>query len=93
MSEVDYEKVRAAVRASSRGAPGWPTGVRPISQAGLALLGIGPGNGLYWDGEPIKIDRELSLTLWQTILATATALWRSSCELSIGCPSGSGRGS
>ena len=74
MSEVDYEKVRAAVRASSRGAPGWPTGVRPISQAGLALLGIGPGNGLYWDGEPIKIDRELSLTLWQTILATATAL-------------------
>jgi hypothetical protein len=42
--------------------------------SGLTLLGIGPGNRLYWDGQPIEISRRVSLSWWQTLLATITAL-------------------
>jgi len=62
------------MRAAEPGAPGWPDGVHPISMEGLSLLGIGPGNRLYWDGQPIEISRRVSLSWWQTVLATTTAL-------------------
>jgi hypothetical protein len=41
----------------------WPSGVQPISQEGLGLLGIDPGsNKLYWDGKELLVrDRIVHL--------------------------------
>lgn len=74
MAEVDWDRVRAAARASGRGPAGWPDDVRPIALEGLSLLGIGSDYRLYWDGTPIKMDREIVLTWWQKVLGTAASI-------------------
>ena len=65
---------RTSTQWVARPPPELPTGVRPISLAGTSLLGIGPDNRLYWDGQLLKIERTISLNWWQNLLAAATAL-------------------
>lgn len=72
--KMDWAKIREVSQTLEEGAPDWPAGVRPISMDGLSLLGIGPDNRLYWDGRQIKVSRTVSLTGYQTLLATLTAL-------------------
>lgn len=38
------------------------------------LIGIGPGNRLYWDGKPVEMRRSVSLTWFQGLLATTGAV-------------------
>jgi hypothetical protein len=47
----------------------WPAGVRPISQTGLALLGINERTGrLYWDGT--ELATKVGLKTFERVLAT-----------------------
>jgi hypothetical protein len=70
---MDWTHLREKKYSTERPPTDWPTGVRPISLEGLSLLGIGPDNRLYWDGQPLKIERTISLDGWQTLLASVTA--------------------
>ena len=54
--------------------PNWPSGVRPISQEGLALLGIDPPtNKLFWDVKEIVLRDRIRLNWWTGFLATLAA--------------------
>jgi hypothetical protein len=54
--------------------PTWPSGVRPISQEGLALLGIDPATDrLFWDGKQVVVRSRVRLTWWQDFLAALAA--------------------
>jgi hypothetical protein len=48
---INYAEIRKHKWAPEGGPPDWPTGVRPISMDGLTLIGIGPDNRLYIDGQ------------------------------------------
>ena len=46
--------------------PNWPSGVRPISQEGMALFGIDPTtNRLFWDGKEIVLQWSIRSELQQ----------------------------
>jgi hypothetical protein len=46
--------------------PNWPSGVRPISQEGMALIGIDPTtNKLFWDGKEIVLQWSIRSELQQ----------------------------
>ena len=62
----EYEKYRENARITRPGPPSWPTGVRSITLEGLALMGIGSDNKLYWDGQQLEVSRKVSLSWWQT---------------------------
>jgi hypothetical protein len=54
--------------------PTWPSGVRPISQEGLALFGIDPTTDrLFWDGKQVVLRDRIRLNWWQGFLATLAA--------------------
>jgi hypothetical protein len=75
-SNIDWKRVRNHRWADTSGPPEWPTGVRPISMEGASLLGIDPNNRLYWDGEPLVIERQITLTRTQMFLAANRRLRR-----------------
>lgn len=70
---IDWPRIRASKWASEGGPPEWPTGVRPISMDGLTLLGIGPDNRLYFDGQLLELSRTIRLSWYQGLLAVMTA--------------------
>ncbi len=70
---TDWANIRKYAFSTDKAPSEWPTGVRPISIGGLNLLGIGPDNRLYWDGQALRIERRLSLNWWQSLLATIAA--------------------
>jgi hypothetical protein len=70
---IDWDKIRKNKWANDPSPPEWPTGVRPISLDGTALIGIGPDHRLYWDGQLVAISRKITLNGYQTLLATVTA--------------------
>jgi hypothetical protein len=41
---------------------------------GTSLIGIGPDHRLYWDGQLVAISRKVTLSGYQVILATVTAV-------------------
>lgn len=47
--------------------PGWPSDVRPISQDGLDMLGVGDDGRVYWDGKVIVTEKRITLTFWQKV--------------------------
>ena len=54
--------------------PTWQSGVRPISQEGLALLGIEPAtNKFFWDGKEVVVRSRVRLSWWQGFLAALVA--------------------
>jgi hypothetical protein len=71
---TDYDHIRKHAAVTTPGPPTWPTGVRSITVDGLTLLGIGPDNRLYFDGQQLEVSRTVRLSWWQQILATMTAV-------------------
>jgi hypothetical protein len=73
---INWAAIRAQPFAPDAGPPDWPQGVRSISQDGLSLIGIGPGNTLYWDGKELVTRQSvtLDLTFWERVFATGAAL-------------------
>ena len=67
--QVKWDRVRQNARAVNASPPEWPAHVAPISQSGLALLGLDAKHRLYWDGEPVEVGKPLVLTWWQSGLA------------------------
>ena len=47
-------------------AHGWPKGVRPILFEGTGLLRVDADGRLFWNGQPVKTESQLSLTSAQT---------------------------
>ena len=74
MTPDDYAQMREFMAASDRGPPEWPTGVKPLSLEGIGLLGIGPDNRLYWDGQQLEISRIIRFSTWQAIGGTMVAV-------------------
>ncbi|MCC2105727.1 MAG: hypothetical protein KDJ20_17725 [Hyphomicrobiales bacterium] len=70
---VDWDHIRRFAWSNATPPKGW-IGVRPISQEGLALLGIDEGGQLCWDGKPIQMHKTLRLEKWQAVLAFVVAL-------------------
>jgi hypothetical protein len=70
---INWDQIRKNKWASDPSPPEWPTGVRPISLEGTALIGIGPDHRLYWDGQLVAISRRVTLSGYQIFLATVTA--------------------
>ena len=69
-----WDEIRAVRYSMMEPPPTWPSGVRPISQEGLALLGIDPStNRLFWDGKEVVLRSRVRLTWWQSFLATLAA--------------------
>lgn len=57
----DWYRLRAARYSKVSPPIGWPVGVKPISQEGLALLGVDPStNEIYWDGQKLVTERRWS---------------------------------
>jgi hypothetical protein len=65
MDTVDWERVRENAHAQNAAPPEWPVGVAPISNMGLALLGIDRKWRLYGDGHPVEM--RYRLTFWQSL--------------------------
>ena len=76
--QVKWDRFRQNARAVNASPPEWPAHVAPISQSGLALLGLDAKHRLYWDGEPVEVGKPLVLTWWQSglalVVASSTAL-------------------
>jgi len=69
-----WDEIRAVRYSMMDPPPTWPSGVRPISLEGLALLGIDPTtDGLFWDGKQVVLRSRVRLTWWQGFLATLAA--------------------
>jgi hypothetical protein len=69
-----WEDIRSFRYSTMEPPPNWPSGVRPISQEGLGLLGIDPTtNKLFWDGNEIVLRDRVRLSWWQRFLATIAA--------------------
>ena len=54
--------------------PDWPEHVRTVSFQDIGRLGVSDdGRTLYWDGKPVVIRKEISLTRWQLTIALIAA--------------------
>jgi hypothetical protein len=71
-----WEDIRSFRYSTMDPPPDWPSGVRPISQEGLGLLGIDPGNNkLYWDGKELLVrDRIVHLGKIELAIAFMAAV-------------------
>jgi hypothetical protein len=70
-----WEDIRSFQYSTKEPPLNWPSGVRPISQEGLGLLGIDPTtNKLFWDGKEIVLRDRIRLSWWQRFLATIAAV-------------------
>ena len=70
---IDWPHIRTFALAKEGGPPSWPEGVRPITMEGLQLFGLDPAYRLYWIGKPVHIERKLTLTWWQVLIAAFAA--------------------
>jgi hypothetical protein len=69
-----WEDIRSFRYSTMDLPPTWPSGVRPISQEGLALLGIEPAtNKFFWDGKEVVVRSRVRLSWWQGFLAALVA--------------------
>ena len=69
-----WDDIRAFRYSTMDPPPTWPSDVRPISQEGLALLGIDPAtNKLFWDGKEVVVRSRVRLSRWQGFLVTLVA--------------------
>lgn len=67
---MDWDQIRANRFAVESPPADWPSGVRPISIKGLALIGVHPAiNQLYWDGQALVTERRLAT--FERVLASA----------------------
>lgn len=73
ISAEDWARYRSHPFADVNTPADWPSDVKPISIDGAILLGIGPGNKLYFDGKELEFRRTLKLEWWQTLLAAIAA--------------------
>jgi hypothetical protein len=71
---VDWDRIRREATTNVPPPAHWPPGVKPLSFDGGDLLGVGPDNTLYWDGQRLEVARTVSLSWWQTTFAAMTAL-------------------
>ena len=66
---TDWDHIKAE-KFAPESPPGWPKGVKGISNEGLSLLGIHEKtSALYWDGDEIVTKRTVELNLFERILA------------------------
>lgn len=73
-SSVDWEHKRRIGRSTVLDAPGWTTGVHPISIEGMALMGVDEQGMLYWDGKPVEVRRRLDLSRGERWFGVAVGL-------------------
>lgn len=60
---TDWATIRKFAVGRHEPPDNWPTNVKPISQEGLALLGIDPAtNELFWDGQKLVTEKRWSNT-------------------------------
>jgi hypothetical protein len=61
-----WDDIRSFTYSTMDPPPNWPSGVRPISQEGMALIGIDPTtNKLFWDGKEIVLQWSIRSELQQ----------------------------
>jgi hypothetical protein len=68
---LSWNEIRAIRYAPNRPPPDWPVNVQPISDVGLALLGIEPEtNKLYWDGKEVILRDRIRFERFERFLAS-----------------------
>lgn len=71
---IDWDRIRQTALTSVTPPSNWPAGVRPISQDGLALLGVGEDGALYLDGQRLALSREIKFSSAERWIAGIAAL-------------------
>ena len=86
---TDWDNIRQN-RLSDLRPDEWPTGVRAISMAGAALLGIHEETGkLYWDGKELLTRGRVKLDTFERWIASfAAAGTVGTCIVNIGRAAG-----
>lgn len=71
---IDWDDERKNM-FSTESPSGWPNGVRAISHAGIAFLGVHEKTGeLYWDGRKVVVHRTVTLGCFERALASCAAI-------------------